>query len=44
MKEKEEAVMNQNYEKAAKIRDEEQRIKEQLEERKSIGTALHSQL
>ena len=35
MKEKEEAVMNQNYEKAAKIRDEEQRIKEELEERKS---------
>ncbi len=35
MKEKEEAVMNQNYEKAAKIRDEEHRIKEQLEERKS---------
>ena len=35
MKEKEEAVMNQNYEKAAKIRDEEQSIKEQIEERKS---------
>ena len=35
MKEKEEAVMNQNYEKAAKIRDEEQKIKDQLEERKS---------
>lgn len=35
MKEKEEAVMNQNYEKAAKIRDEEQKIKDQIEERKS---------
>jgi ATP-dependent Clp protease ATP-binding subunit ClpC len=34
-KEKEEAVMNQNYEKAAKIRDEEQKIKEQLKERET---------
>jgi ATP-dependent Clp protease ATP-binding subunit ClpC len=35
MKEKEEAVMNQNYEKAAKIRDEEHKIRKQLEEMKS---------
>ncbi len=35
LKEKEEAVMNQNYEKAAEIRDEEQRLKQQLEEMKS---------
>ena len=35
MKEKEEAVMNQNYEKAAKIRDEEQKIKDKIEDRKS---------
>src|SRR5690554_3134862 len=34
-KEKEEAVMNQNYEKAAQIRDEEQKLKNQLEEMKS---------
>lgn len=34
-KEKEEAVMNQNYEKAAQIRDEEQTLKNQLEEMKS---------
>lgn len=34
-KEKEEAVMNQNYEKAAQIRDEEQELKNQLEEMKS---------
>src|SRR5690606_33173666 len=33
-KEKEEAVMNQNYEKAAKIRDEEQNIKEQMKREK----------
>jgi len=30
-KEKEEAVMNQNYEKAASIRDEEQKIKQQID-------------
>ncbi|NLC45432.1 MAG: ATP-dependent Clp protease ATP-binding subunit [Clostridiales bacterium] len=35
LKEKEEAVMNQNYEKAASIRDEEQKIKDQIEEKKS---------
>ena len=35
MKEKEEAVMNQNYEKAARIRDAEQKIKKQIEEKKS---------
>ena len=35
MKEKEEEVMNQNYEKAAKIRDEEHKIRKQLEEMKS---------
>src|SRR5690554_6810444 len=34
-KEKEEAVMNQNYEKAAEIRDEEQKLKHQLEQIKS---------
>ncbi len=34
-KEKEEAVMNQNYEKAAKIRDEEKQIKEQMDEEKT---------
>ena len=34
-KEKEEAVMNQNYEKAAQIRDEEQKLKNQLEQMKS---------
>lgn len=34
-KEKEEAVMNQNYEKAAQIRDEEQKLKNQLEQKKS---------
>lgn len=33
-KEKEEAVMNQNFEKAAQIRDEEQRIREQIEKEK----------
>ena len=35
MKEKEEAVMNQNYEKAAQIRDEEQKIKDKIEEMKA---------
>ncbi|HOB20009.1 MAG TPA: AAA family ATPase, partial [Candidatus Atribacteria bacterium] len=35
LKEKEEAVMNQNYEKAAEIRDEEQKLKQQLEEMKT---------
>ncbi len=35
LKEKEEAVMNQNYEKAASIRDEEQKIKDQIEEKKT---------
>lgn len=35
LKEKEEAVMNQNYEKAASIRDQEQKIKDQIEEKKS---------
>lgn len=34
-KEKEEAVMNQNYEKAAKIRDEEKRLKEEMGEEKT---------
>lgn len=34
-KEKEEAVMNQNYEKAAKIRDEEKRIKEEMGQEKT---------
>jgi ATP-dependent Clp protease ATP-binding subunit ClpC len=33
-KEKEEAVMNQNYEKAAKVRDEEQKIRNQIQEEK----------
>jgi C-terminal, D2-small domain, of ClpB protein./UvrB/uvrC motif./ATPase family associated with various cellular activities (AAA)./AAA domain (Cdc48 subfamily). len=33
-KEKEEAVMNQNYEKAAEMRDKEQRIKDQIEQEK----------
>jgi ATP-dependent Clp protease ATP-binding subunit ClpC len=35
MKEKEEAVMNQNYEKAAQIRDEEQKCKDQIENMKT---------
>jgi len=33
-KEKEEAVMNQNYEKAAELRDKEQSLKQQIEEEK----------
>lgn len=33
-KEKEEAVMNQNYEKAARVRDEEKKMKEQIEQAK----------
>ncbi|MFU0800042.1 MAG: ATP-dependent Clp protease ATP-binding subunit [Xylanivirga thermophila] len=33
-KEKEEAVMNQNYEKAAQMRDEEQQVREQIEQEK----------
>ena len=33
-KEKEEAVMNQNFEKAAKIRDQEQSIRDQIEKEK----------
>jgi len=38
MKEKEEAVMNQNYEKAAKIRDEEQQIRDRIEDMKEKWT------
>jgi ATP-dependent Clp protease ATP-binding subunit ClpC len=38
MKEKEEAVMNQNYEKAAQIRDEEQKFKDKIEDMKSRWT------
>ncbi|HHW71038.1 MAG TPA: ATP-dependent Clp protease ATP-binding subunit [Clostridiales bacterium] len=42
-KEKEEAVMNQNYEKAAKIRDEEQKIKEQIEREKKKWESENSE-
>lgn len=42
MKEKEEAVMNQNYEKAAKIRDEEQKLKDQVEVMKSKWTSKYT--
>jgi len=42
MKEKEEAVMNQNYEKAAKIRDEEQKLKDQIEVLKAKWTSSNS--
>lgn len=42
-KEKEEAVMNQNFEKAAKIRDEEQKIKEQIEREKKKWESENSE-
>ena len=42
MKEKEEAVMNQNYEKAAQIRDEEQKLKDQIEVMKAKWTNKYS--
>ncbi len=42
MKEKEESIMNQNYEKAAKIRDEEQKLKDQIEVLKTKWTSKYS--
>ncbi len=41
LKEKEEAVMNQNYEKAATIRDQEQKIRNEIDTLKSKWTSKH---